>query len=191
MTTLAGYKPNHARLSASLLHAACLFAPVLLNLSCTFYFDTFTLGSPRSAAEEAEAMTEAGEYDKAISLYLRHIDARLGNPYRTPEENPYFYYTLISDLYLKKGEVDKAEHYLVDALERKVNLGLCIDRLRRLGRWHEERGEFEEAFAVLQKHRALDPMLFDLEIDRIHKELIRKEEEAERNRPKAVRFPPK
>ena len=136
---------------------------------CFFYFDTFSFGAPQSYADQAEAQTARKEYDLAIESYKKHIQNRLTNKHRPKEENPYFYYLLIGDLYLKKMDVPRAIGAYQKALDENVGKELTAERFRLLGKWYEEQARFDEAFAVLRRFRHLDPMLFDLEIDRIYK----------------------
>lgn len=161
--------------------AAAGIAGALLLAGCKFYFTTFTLGPSRSHAAKAQELREEGKCEEAIEEYLAHIQERLAEKSRPENENPYFYYLLIGDCRLQMEQVDPA----IAAFERARNEGvdrpLVSERLRRLGRWFEEQNRFEEGIEHLMKFRELDPLLFDLEIDRLHKAQVRQEQEIERN----------
>ena len=53
------------------------------------------------------------------------------------------------------------------------------------------KAQLEEAIKILRQHRSLDTLLFDLEIDRLHKESVRREiAEEERQRSLPPNSPP-
>lgn len=146
----------------------CIIFSFCLN-ACTIYARNFSSEYYLTEAERAEALEEKGEYLKAIEAYEKHIVDRQESGKLFVNENPYFYKLLIGDLYLKLIQPDNAEQAYVFALEKEVSKPLTTHRLKKLGTWYEEKGDFENAFLIVEKHRELDPLLFDLEIDRLHK----------------------
>ena len=50
-----------------------------------------------------------------------------------------------------------------------------IDRYRKIFHFYEERGELEQAIDFLTENKAMDELLFDAEIDRLHKKLVTKD----------------
>jgi len=145
-----------------------LFSTLFLS-SCTLYARTFSSEYYYTEAERAEALEKKGEYLEAIQAYENHISTRLASDKLYKNENPSFYKLLIGDLYLELEQVEQAEQAYLAALEKEVSKPLCADRIKKLGQWHEKKGNFEEAFKIIEKHRELDTLLFDLEIDRLHK----------------------
>ena len=69
-----------------------------------------------------------------------------------------------------KRSYDRA---LTDGVERD----LVVDRYRRLAKWFSKAQMFKEALELLKSVRHLDEVLIDSDIDHLHKELIRQEDE--------------
>lgn len=128
-------------------------------------------------AARADALKEQGKYEEAIKAYRAHLAQRIAQ--RGPEENPYFYLLLIGDCYIAMDQLQEAEESYREAHAQEVDKALVADRFRRLADWYENENELENAMALLQKYRHLDPLLFDLEIDRLHKAYVRRELQAE------------
>ncbi|MCB0325156.1 MAG: tetratricopeptide repeat protein [Bdellovibrionales bacterium] len=163
------HTPNFRIRSNRIIGALLLVLGSMHVTGCYFYADSFSFGDAKSHAALAEELTAEHQYEAAIEEYRRHLNDRLTDEHRTAEENPYFYELLIGDLYLRLERVDDAINAYESALREKVDTGLVGERLRRLGDWYEERGQYEQAIATLRKYRFLDPLTFDLEIDRLHK----------------------
>jgi tetratricopeptide (TPR) repeat protein len=142
-----------------------LFLIFLFSCSCTIFFSK-NFRQHLDAAEKAE---REQNYQEAISQYEQHIKFRKKDDDRLPQENPWFYKLMVGELYLKIKDPIAAENAFLDALKHKVSPALCAERLRRIAIYYEQEKEIEKAFEILRKHRELDPVLFDLEIDRIHK----------------------
>lgn len=157
-----------------LVFQSALLLPTVLFSSC-FFFEF----SP-SHAHRAEEFAQEKNYAQAIKQYEFHIQARLHNPNRPEEENPYFYYLLIGDLFLKLNDFSNAKASYVKAKNAQVSSELVNERLRGLSRYLEGQGNYEGAIQLLQEFRNLDPMFFDLEIDQVHKQMIQSEEEQEK-----------
>lgn len=156
----------------TLLLRAIYFSLVLSLCSCTFSVYTYKGKSYYSEADRAEALQAGGELEKAIEAYEAHIKNRISSKKRFSNENPYFYKLMIGDLHLKLDQIDEAEKSYLSACNHKVSPPLCADRLRKMGRYFEEKKEYDKAFEILRKHRELDILLFDLEIDRLHKSIV-------------------
>ena len=149
-------------------------AALLLFLSSTSGCYTYVyVFDSASHAEQAQKLRESKKFEEAIKEYKKHIQVRLER--KQNDENPYFYYLLIGDCQVELDKLDDAEASYLKALEHKVDQALVAERLRRLGTWYSERAKFEEGIDLLQRHRHLDPLLYDLEIDRLHKLLVAKE----------------
>ena len=163
--------------------SAVLALVVLLTSGCKFYLRPFSFSfSPKySRAEKAEQLRNEGKCDEAIEEYRSHMQTRLTEPTRPEDENPYFYYLLIGDCHLQMGDVEQAKKDYVAAKDANVQAPLVNERLRRLGHWYEAQGRFDEAIDHLQEFRELDTLMFDLDIDRIHKRQVRSEQESELN----------
>lgn len=154
------------RISTRTIFLLCL----LTNSGCFTFVHVF---DSASHAEQAQELREAKKFEEAIEQYKKHIQVRLERKQR--DENPYFYYLLIGDCQVELEQIDDAETSYLKALEHKVDEALVAERLRRLGTWYSERVEFEKGIDLLQRHRHLDPLLYDLEIDRLHKLLVASE----------------
>ncbi len=126
--------------------------------------------------EQAETLSREKDYDNAIIAYQKHIESRLNVKNRPDWENPYFYYLLIGDIELGQDQPEKAlSNYLIGE-EKGVHETLISDRIRSLSTWYIEHGRPEEAFNLLNKYRLRDPLLFDSMLDRVSKELVKKED---------------
>lgn len=128
----------------------------------------------------AEELSRQNKIDEAIAAYHRHMEARLAIQNRREWENPYFYLILIGDLELGRGNVDLALLSYQEAKDRGVYEGLISDRFRSVATWYEDRGQLDQAFAHLKKYRELDTLLFDAQLDRLAREIVRQEESGER-----------
>ncbi len=73
---------------------------------------------------------------------------------------------------------DEALATYLQAASRGIHDSLISDRVRMVASWHESKGQISEAMSILSAHRALDPLLFDASLDRLAKELSRKENSA-------------
>ena len=158
-----------------------LVAAPLLLVGCTVFFSynkTDFEVPLDSAPRVSEQLRKDGKYQEAIAEYEKHIAARLADPWRPDTENPYFYKILIGDTYLEMGDAARAEDAYVEAKDREVSMPMVIDRLRRLGSWYADHDQLEMGLTTLQKYRALDTLLFDSDIDSIHKRIVAKEEQA-------------
>jgi tetratricopeptide (TPR) repeat protein len=151
---------------------------LLLVTGCQpfFFFGTFG-DSYASNLKQAEELTRQKEFKKAIEQYLAHVQKRLELETRPEWENPYFYYILIADLHLKLDQVPEALESLETAEKEGVEKGLLSDRFRYIANWLTEKKRHKEALEVLEKYRDRDPLLFDLSLDRIARELTKIEEE--------------
>lgn len=124
--------------------------------------------------EKAEEYTRREDYDQAIEAYRRHIAERLAIKDRPEWENPNFYLLLIGDIELARGQYDAALAAYQQAEDAGVERITVSDRYRYVASWYERNGELESAIAVLQQYRDRDPLLFDLVLDRLGKEIVRR-----------------
>ncbi len=152
---------------------------MLIFHGCIITFSSYQFQSA-SHAVKANQLRKEGKYDEAIAEYLLHIESRASQPGRAETENPYFYYLLIGDIYLERDQVSQAEDAYLVASSREVEKTFLSDRFRRLSRWHEDHGDLEQAIETLKKYRLFDPLLYDVIIDRLHKQLVASEEETRR-----------
>jgi tetratricopeptide (TPR) repeat protein len=168
-------------------HAAALFGSFSPKLTVILYSCCLLSGCllisepPRTHALNAETLKLEGQWLAAIKEYELHVKARIESAHRPASENPYFYYLLIGDLYLENGDFAQAKTSYELALSEQVSSDLVHDRLRDLGKWLAKEKHYEQAIDVLLSYRHLDPALFDIEIDRIHKEMVRAEQEESEN----------
>ncbi len=126
----------------------------------------------------AERYTREKEYEKAIQSYTMHMQERLDLKEKPEWENPYFYWLLIGDLYLKSENVKEALKAYELAENEKVSPGLISDRYRYVAHWYAERDKYDEAIEILTKYRDRDDLLFDLTRDRIARDMVSAEESA-------------
>lgn len=157
----------------SILSFALLSLP---GCRSTIVLETFSFNS-NEYLKEAEESTRKGDYESAINAYFNHIESRRTLEDRPEWENPNFYLLLIGDLYLKQGNVDDALRIYEEAEEKGIESTFVSDRYRMVARMFEDKGELKEAIDVLTKYRERDPLLNDLMLDRLSRELIKKENE--------------
>ncbi len=146
---------------------------LLLLQGCIF----FPTNRPSRAQVAGELRTE-GKFDEAIAEYRAHIADRAASPSRTADENPSFYLVLIGDIELERGNYEAAKSSYATAREENVGKELVGDRYRLLAESYAKEHRFEEAIAVLKEGRALDPLLFDIAIDDLHKRSLQEEDQA-------------
>ena len=162
--------------------ARCLAGTALSLLclsGCNFYFGTSSWALGPSHATKADDLRKDGKCAEAIDEYLLHVTDRLNAKNRAQDENPYFYSLLIGDCRLQMGDPDQAKQAYVTARDKSVTPALVNERLRRLGGWYEKQDRLQDALDILKEFRTLDPLMFDYDIDRINKEVVRREEAAE------------
>jgi tetratricopeptide (TPR) repeat protein len=152
--------------------AILLIPSFFLLTGCGKTLDLFGLREEKSHARIAQELTTEKKYSEAIAEYQKHIDVRFKVKNRDPNENPYFYYLLIGDLYLKLNDPKTAEDFYRRAHKSEVPLPFITDRYRLLAKWHEENGDVEKSMAILNAHKELDPLLFNAAIDDLHKKTI-------------------
>ncbi len=128
----------------------------------------------------AESFRKDGKFDQAITEYQAYIDERLKRKDFPPDQSPYFYYLLIGDSYVGLGRPDDAEKAYLTALDNGTEQSLVAGKMRALADWFETRGEYETAIELLQRHHNLDPLLYNIEIDQLHKKLIEAEDKKEK-----------
>ena len=126
----------------------------------------------------AERHQRKEEYADAITAYKLHIDHRLALEQKPEWENPYFYYLIIGDLYLKEDLYQKALESYRFADSKKVDSGLVSDRYRLVAKWLADKERFSEAIDLLNTYRETDPLLYDMMRDRIAREMVQIEEES-------------
>jgi hypothetical protein len=83
----------------------------------------------------------------------------------------------MGDVELGRGDTGKALTFYEEAEQKGVATPLISDRYRAVASWYEEHGQLKEALELLSKYRDRDDLLFDSMLDRIAKELTRKESE--------------
>lgn len=136
----------------------------------TFSFDNYTY------LEKADHFVSEGKLDEAIATYKKHIEYRLSVKDRASWENPYFYYLLVGDLYLRLEKPLEALDAYTLAHTKGVEVPLVADRYRSLARWYKNHDQLKAAIELLQKYRELDDLMFDAMLDKYSKELTRQEE---------------
>ncbi|MFM1847507.1 MAG: hypothetical protein RL417_981 [Pseudomonadota bacterium] len=147
--------------------------PLVVLGGCRTIFHGSSSGDHLRAAEES---TRRGDISTAIESYRSHIAFRLTISDRPTWENPSFYELMIGDLELRRGDVAAALSAFERAEAAGIEQGLVSDRYRAAGAWLELNGREMEALDLLKKYRERDPLLFDAMLDRIAKEVTRKEE---------------
>ena len=166
-------------LASHILSLSLLLFSGLLCTGCVFDFETFSFSTGPSHATIADDLRKEGKLKESIAEYEQHVSDRLASKRKFPDENPYFYYLLIGDVYLELDDPAEARRAYERALDEKVEPRLTSARLRRLGQWYEEKGKYEEALEVLKKYRDLDPEMYNLDIDQVHKAIVKKEQDEE------------
>ena len=149
--------------------------PLLVFSGC--FFGVWTIG-PSHAQRAAQLRTEK-RYDEAIAEYRIHMEERRRDSHRPPEENPSFYELLIGDTYAEAGRTEEAEAAYTRAVDEGVHVELVNFKLRHLAQALEEKGKLQEAIDFLKKYRDRDPVMFDYDIDRLHKKIVAQEESQE------------
>ena len=78
-----------------------------------------------------------------------------------PGENPSFYFITMGDLYLDSRDPIQAELKYEEAERRAVDKSLVADRYIRLAEFLRIEGKTGQAMEVLNRHAALNPLVFD------------------------------
>ena len=144
----------------------------LLSLEACFFFPS----SRPSQAQVAAQLREEGKFEEAIAAYRKHIADREQSPSRAEDENPSFYLVLIGDVEMQRGDRQAAKAAYAAARTQNVSTGLVGDRYRQLAEAYAKDSEYEEAIAVLKEGRDIDPLLFDIAIDDLHKRSLQAED---------------
>lgn len=124
----------------------------------------------------ATKYTKEKKYEEAIQEYRNHIQDRLSIADRPEWENPYIYLLDIGDIYLEQGNVDDALATYKEASEHEVKKCYIADRYRYVANWYANKGEIQAALKLLEEHREEDPLLFDLMLDRLARQLVEEED---------------
>ncbi len=144
-------------------------------LAATFLAVSCSNGTRSSHLERAEEYSRKGQFDHAIEEYRDHMETRLDAD-RPEWENPYFYLILIGDIQLGQNKPVEALSTFEEADNKGVDKYLVSDRIRSTARWYEQHDQLDDAIRVLSKFRDRDDLLFDAMLDRISKELVRRED---------------
>ncbi|MCC6932320.1 MAG: hypothetical protein IT292_03595 [Deltaproteobacteria bacterium] len=158
---------KHPIISVPLI--SCILLAALISNSCNVF-------RSQSFAEEAQEMLKEGLYDDAIYEYQKHINYRLQDESRPADENPYFYYLLIGDIYLKQSKPEDAVLYYSLAKEKEVSAPFLSDRYRQLAYWYKQKGDYTKALEILETYRSIDETNFDYAIDEVHKQMLAAED---------------
>lgn len=156
----------------------CLLLTVTFS-GCITLFSFSYHGYP-SRYDYAKHLIEEKKYDEAIVEYQLHIDERLNSPSRPTDENPFFYYILIGDVFLKKNDIQSALGAFKTAHENKVHDKLVLDRFRQVAEIYVLEKKFDNAIELLTTYREIDTLLVDSDIDKIHRTMIEVEEESKK-----------
>ncbi len=154
-----------------ILLASC--SPIFLA-GC-LYARFYTIGSSDNL-KLAEELSRQGKYDEAIGAYREHLEERLSLTNRPSWENPYFYLILIGDIQLGQNKPEEALGSFKEADSKGVDQYLVADRIRETASWYEKQNRLEEAIKLLNEYREKDPLMFDSMLDRLSKELVKRED---------------
>ncbi len=124
----------------------------------------------------AKELADDGRTDEAIAVYKLHIQRRLAEEDRPSDENPYFFYLAIGDIYLKKNDLLNARIAYETALANEVSHLSLADRFKQLADALGNQNKHDEAIELLKKYQHLDPLMLPLAIDTLHRQMIAKED---------------
>ena len=150
-----------------------LLCSVVTLGACSFGVSTFSLQAAGAHRRNAEQFKTEGKLREAIVEYEKHIAERTAAANQFPGENPSFYYVMIGDLHLELEEPEQALDAYLKANDDGVMKEFIVDRLRQISAYYEAQERYSEAIELLSKYRELDPLLFDWDVDRLHKKSIR------------------
>lgn len=156
--------------------------PFLLALPVLIVLPVFGLSGcwfgsvGQSHAQRAAELRSQHQYDEAIAEYQKHMAERQKDKFRPANEIPAFYELLIGDTLLDAGRPEEAEAAYNRAMEAKVQSELVSFKLRHLSQYYESQNKLQTAIDLLKKYREHDPVMFDFDIDRLHKKLVSEED---------------
>ena len=164
-------------LKNQMLFARLLLAILLLTLSaCSIR--TFPLNS-KSDADIARSYRAEKEYNLAIEHFRKHMQKRLSDPHRPPEENPYFYQIIIGDIYLEAENSDKALNNYELALKNQVEPEIVAHHIRQLAIWKHNHAQSDASVELLKQYRYLEELSFDSTLDNILRDIVEREQKEE------------
>ena len=137
-----------------------------------------SLNGAHDFLRQAEEAARRQDWEQAMVNYRLHIDYRLSLKERPEWENPWFYLLMIGDIELGRDKPGEAVQNYEQAFERGVEKNLVSDRLRLAATWYEQHDRIPEALTLLTRHRDKDEILFDIMLDRLSRELTRREDAA-------------
>lgn len=136
----------------------------------------FSTRNEMSLARKAEQAQKAGNCDKAIELYSKHIEDRITQEIKAEKENPWFYLVKIGDCQLEQHKENEALNTYLEAKSKKVYPDLIADRIMKVVDLRVKQKRYDHAINLLKDHREIDELKFDSRIDEIHKEIVINEE---------------
>jgi tetratricopeptide (TPR) repeat protein len=128
--------------------------------------------------QRAEEYSRREKFDDAVTAYREHIKIRLNIKERPTWENPYFYLLLIGDLQLQQKQFEAALASFELAEKNGVDRRLVSDRYVFVASLYEKEGKLDDAISILRRYRERDPLFYDMVLDRLAKELTRREDQA-------------
>ena len=147
-------------------------ALILGTTSCSL----FSTRNELSLARRAEQAQEAGNCEKAINLYNKHIEDRITQENKAEKENPWFYLIKIGDCQFEQNKETEALNTYLEAKSKKVYPDLIADRIMKVVDMRVKQKRYDDAINLLKDHREIDELKFDSRIDEIHKEIVVNEE---------------
>lgn len=139
-------------------------------MACSFFAPGLT------TLEKADQARKNGRYKLAIKHYQQHLEQRLATKWKIKNENPYFWLLTIGDVHLEAGDPIKARQIYDEALNKKVDTLLLVDRYLTLATWYRDHDNYEQALEILKHYRDLDLLLFNGTLDKFSKEILAKED---------------
>jgi len=161
----------------SRLCAIVFMVGLALNLTgCLVFYGVSTWQPPGEHRRTAEQLRSQGDFTQAIAEYHLHIAERLRASKRAADENPHFYLLYIGDCYLELGDPLAATEQYLSAHQLNVSETSITDRLLRVANWYGARGRYEEALELLDKHREIEPLIFESQLDTFSKLVVQRDE---------------
>lgn len=151
----------------SIKKVVIVFASILFGYGCSTgeFTDLFL----------AEQLRQSKRFDEAIKIYENKI-ANNSNNKEDQGENIYFYAVIIGDLLIEQGKITEALLRFKEAEKHKVDPLIIADRIKQSARWFENHDQLENAIKVLESNREIDELTIDIELDRISRKIVERDE---------------
>ncbi len=126
---------------------------------------------------KVKELEENGKIHEAYKVYISHIENKLDKKENNQTKyNPFFYFILIGDMYLRNKNYDAALSSYLIARSRKIKKEIIVDRIQLIAKRYIKEKKYQKAWDLLEKYKNLDELSFSYQLSELHKKMVKEEQ---------------